>query len=363
MFTRDNILHALRVLGIVSEGQKKEWITVSCINPAHKDDTPSAGFHIQNGAYYCFGCSYTTNLIKLIQEFTGLNHFQAEEFIKNNGALTTPHINISVKKNEENYFQEEEEYKKEKIITIETLKFNPDDYLYTSSRGFTVEICKLFDIEKCISSNYMDYFIIPIKDKKKGINTFEARKLMQYEYLKKYYNSSSDFKQLDILYKEEKKKRGLKLKGYTLYENNVEIFDLLLQYLLQTKVLYPSGANVNQTIFNIDCLDFSKPLYLVEGMGSIPKIYSEVSKNVSCTFGSNVSEDQLEYLSKFPKIIIIPDNDLAGFKMVATIADKIKDTFVIPVEADDTDPVYVKNLITTPEIFAQRYIATNRVTG
>lgn len=362
MFTRDNVLHALRFLGITPEGQNnKGWIQVKCINPAHKDDDPSAGFHIPSGVYSCFGCPYTTNLTKIVQDSLGSTYRQAEEFILNNGqAFNILKTNISQKR-EARYTEKEPETKKViKETCIESLEFNPLDYYYTSVRGFTPKFCKLFNIEKCTSSNYMDYFIIPIRDSKKGIETFEARKLMQYEFLKKYYKSERSFDNLSEIFKREKKRRNLRLKNFKVYENGTEIIDLYLFYLLQTKVLYPPGAVVNRTIFNIDFLDFSKPLYLVEGIGSVPKIYLQISNNVSCVFGSNISSEQIEYLKNFPEIIIIPDNDLAGLKMIKAIADEIPNSFVIPIGVDDTHPDYIKNIVTSPRFLAQKFWVQNQ---
>jgi DNA primase len=82
-FSRDNVLSALRFLGISVETERRGWFKVRCINPAHEDQDASAGFNIYSGAYSCFGCSYTTGVAKLIQERLNCTFKEAENLDMN----------------------------------------------------------------------------------------------------------------------------------------------------------------------------------------------------------------------------------------------------------------------------------------
>ncbi len=77
------------------------------------------------------------------------------------------------------------------------------------------------------------------------------------------------------------------------------------------KVLYPRGCSVS-TLFNIDRLDRTQPLLIVEGIMDLVKIYQSLSKNVTALFGVGVKERQKQILNTFPHIVIFPDNDEPG---------------------------------------------------
>ena len=87
---------------------------------------------------------------------------------------------------------------------------------------------------------------------------------------------------------------------------------------LKPKVLYPKGSRM-EFIFNYDNLDRNKPLYVVEGLMDVPPIWANISKNVTCTFGSNIRLKQLLQLGSFKELVLIPDMDIPGLKMVQKI--------------------------------------------
>lgn len=83
----------------------------------------------------------------------------------------------------------------------------------------------------------------------------------------------------------------------------------------RTKVLYPKGGSVS-TLFNVDNLKKNEPLVVVEGIMDIPKIWKFFTKNVTTTFGIMVTQKQKELLSQFEDIILFPDGDEAGERMI-----------------------------------------------
>jgi DNA primase len=82
------------------------------------------------------------------------------------------------------------------------------------------------------------------------------------------------------------------------------------------KVLYPSGSSVN-TLFDIDNLDRTKPLYIVEGIMDLAVLrQSEEFSNSTSIFGSSMTKRKALLLSEFKKLVFIPDNDTPGYQCV-----------------------------------------------
>jgi DNA primase len=92
------------------------------------------------------------------------------------------------------------------------------------------------------------------------------------------------------------------------------------------KTLYPKKASVN-TLFNIDNLDRKKPLIIVEGVMDIPKIWLFINKNVTTTFGINISNNQLSLIKEFDEIILFPDGDKGGERFVNILDSKLEREF------------------------------------
>jgi len=92
------------------------------------------------------------------------------------------------------------------------------------------------------------------------------------------------------------------------------------------KVIYPKGSKQGQTLFNYNKLDKTKRLYLTEGLIDVLSLKTNnffASENVSCTFGTQVSERQLHLLKKFPEIIYIPDNDIPSFNALLKLHERL----------------------------------------
>ena len=227
-------------------------------------------------------------------------------------------------------------------------------------RGFNKNFCNQFNIKHIIGSYYEDYFSIPIIDSKKNIVSIEFRKLLQYEYYQKFFKKEVIEKKDEEDFKQYLKDNKITFdeKKNQLYKDTTEYFNSTIQYLLSPKVKYEVGSRITETIWNIDNLNFNEDLYICEGIGGIAKIYQYISKNCTCTFGSNVSEYQIEYLQKFKKrVVLIPDNDEAGQKMCLILFRELKHLFLLLTKYDDTEEEYVKNLLTNSIIAADGYVA------
>jgi len=88
------------------------------------------------------------------------------------------------------------------------------------------------------------------------------------------------------------------------------------------KVLYPPRGSVS-TLFNLDNLDKEKPLIVVEGVMDIPKIWGGVTRNVTTTFGIQITNRQKILLRDFKEIILFPDGDEGGSKFIENLDEAL----------------------------------------
>ena len=77
------------------------------------------------------------------------------------------------------------------------------------------------------------------------------------------------------------------------------------------KCLYPKHCRMD-ICFNQTSLDKTRPLIVCEGIMDVHKIWSNIDKNVTCTFGVSLTEGQKEFLKDAPNIILFIDDDKAG---------------------------------------------------
>lgn len=335
----NEIKYLLKELGIKTNNNlRKNWLGILC--PYHSDENfGNCSINIQSGVINCFSC-HTKGNIKYLIENKNLNF--------------NPVVFPKKKESKQNK-------KSQSIATRNGIQLNPDKYLYTRLREFTIEFCMEHEIYHNFSEPYIDYFLIPIIDYNKKIFEYEYRKLLEHEKLQEFFNDKdSSFKELKIKFKNFIDKNNIEFKNGNLYKNEIQFFDEKLKYLLKRKVLYASNSKINETIWNIDNLNVNQDLYIVEGLGSIPKIYQNISKNCTAFFGSNVSKEQINYLKKFNhKLILIPDCDPAGYKMVKNLNNYFKNLFILDIKSEDTDKIYIDEIKNSSLIVPITYLAKN----
>lgn len=117
-----------------------------------------------------------------------------------------------------------------------------------------------------------------------------------------------------------------------IYENGqrVSIEGRRIDGVKDYKVIYPSsvggvGGSAYRRLFNIDNLDFNRPLIVCEGIMDIVKIWSYFDKNVTCTYGASLKPQHKEDLKKFKDIIVFSDSDEGGEQMINHIYKFIDD--------------------------------------
>lgn len=377
-----DIMLMLTQLGIEhnSTPNHNGWVDIICPLPGHNDtEFGNAGINVNSGMINCFKCHGHKYIGELYKETFN------EYFNENSCGMTDKEIQNTIqtsqikKLNTDTVVAESFRTVDDYPFTHISLTPKVKSYLYTSQRGISKKFCETFNVKHCISNPYNDFFIIPIVDKAKDIYEFEARKLKEYEILCKFFNDNTCYRDYDCDYaydnykilKEKfnkyKNENRLKYRKGKIIQKPVkegdqekEIFNDTLCYLMTPKVKYIFNSRCHETIWNIDNLDFTKPLYIVEGCGSLSIIYTLLSNNVTTLFGSNCSNAQLKYLKKFNKIIIIPDPDMAGTQFVVQLASfGLKNLYVKDIGIEDTDSNYIDRLKLIEEIHVSEFLTQN----
>lgn len=256
----------------------------------HDDKTPSLSVNLIKGYWHCFSCSRAGHINTLCKEILGVSGFKLlnKEFDRDEFESLAKTIKP----------QSDEDILKTPSVTVNVngmlSRLNDSCLNYLSARGID------FNIARSLGMKYLE---------------------------KGDVNGTPFFKRLMI----------------PVYENNK-----LLSYegrditgTSKKKVLYPSGSSVN-TLFNIDKLDVSQPIYVVEGIMDLSVLRSDdYFLNSTSIFGSSPTRRKALLLNKFKEIVWIPDNDNAGFESVKKYSEMLDLTkskiSILPVPAFSKD--------------------------
>lgn len=272
----ESILHAM---GIGTLSDKGRYFLFS--SPFRDDKNPSMVAYKQDGYCVDFGGTFSGPISRLYKEVSGRSIIDDFGFEGASGFdVSFQHKLRSIQKDaiDSQGFPNKEnlEIKVQGKIKYD-LRDDPEVYRYCLSRGLTIDFRNEFQIGFTDTPLYLNgdkmekRLLIPIVENEKIIS-YEARD----------YTRTSE-----------------------------------------KKVLYPKGGSVS-TLFNIDHLDRNKPLVVVEGIMDMPKIWSRITKNVTTTFGIQLTGRQRTLLKEFKKIILFPDGDDGGRRFIENI-DKILD--------------------------------------
>lgn len=254
----------LMSLGIVAE-DKGHYYMSTCPSGTHADNKPSWTLYKDTGHHVCYSCGFSGGLGHLVKTLSGKSIIEfcdlgeMESFIFKNHKVSKPSEvkGFPVKKNQMNIEG-----------TIFPVFENKEVMSYLTKRHITQKFIEDFNIfymksGKINGTPLNDRVLIPIS----------------------YEGSRISIEARDFTEKQAK------------------------------KVIYPKGGTVN-TLFNYDNLSINELLYLCEGIMDIPLIYDHITKNVSCTFGVNITNTQKEMLKQFDKICLFLDDDKAGHDLV-----------------------------------------------
>lgn len=358
--TINEIINVLNKLGIQLKNNNpnsKGWLSILCPSPYHNDKHfGNCSININNGVVKCLSCGYTKNIYSVVMDNLKCSYKEALDFIDkdSNYFFNIKKIKDIKKEDINKKITQNNEY------NFAHIELNPDIYHYTKSRNITKEFCEYFKIRHALSGLIDDYFIIPIIDIKKNIYEYEARKLKEYEILKKILNKEASLEELKINFKNYCVSNNIKNKNNNLYINEEVYYNTDIKYIFKSKTFYIKNSRCKETLWNIDNLSFSKPLYVVEGLGSICKIWSNISKNVTAIFGANISEAQINYLKNFDIVYFIPDHDKAGYSSVEILnKQNLQNVHIIDIVEKDIHTEYVYKILNTPHISIKTYLLKN----
>ena len=262
---------ALRYMGLKCKGTpgpNTKEVMVSC--PLHgPDKNPSMGINLEKEIYNCFACGASGSIESLFYKVTGSSlkktlNISDDPFSRFASPIIEP-------KNDDDY--------KLKPVYV---NYNARDFLeiksskecveYLQKRGINVSAaikagCKYVEETRINGTLFKKRLIIPVKENSKLIS-FEGRDITGEQ---------------------------------------------------TPKVLYPKNCSVN-TLYEIDSLDKTQPLFAVEGLMDLFVLRScRCFKNSTSIFGANLTKRQLKLMSEFPAIVYIPDSDAAGEKTVGIL--------------------------------------------
>lgn len=95
------------------------------------------------------------------------------------------------------------------------------------------------------------------------------------------------------------------------------------------KVMYPKGFQRSYFLWNQHQVDITKPVFIAEGILDVQKLYAIGEKNIASTFGSKISDKQLEFIRKIPEVVWVLDNDAAGKQAYLDVCSVNKNTRVV----------------------------------
>lgn len=284
------------------------WTTVHC--PLHEDKNPSCGVRINedgSGVYNCFSCGSHGTLRQLYREINGvsINKDLGIPWEKQEESEASTLVRL-FRKDTQNY---EEEVKvpdvnigmKGVLVPVESSQVAKR---YLEQRKISLDIAKSMKMKYAIEAytydkgnpndkeqrmNFSNRLVIPI---------FENGKIMSYEGR-------------DVAGKEAWESKQLREGTNFLYK----------------KCIYPKGASTN-TLYQLDKLDKEGHIYFLEGLMDLAilredKYFNE--SNSTTVFGASITNRQLQLLSEFNSFTYIIDNDLAGWRSLMRLKNKLKE--------------------------------------
>lgn len=284
------------------------WTTVHC--PLHEDKNPSCGVRINedgSGVYNCFSCGSHGTLRQLYREINGvsINRDLGIPWDKQEESEASTLVRL-FKKDTQHY----EEEIKDPVVNIGMkgvlvpVENSPIAKQYLAKRKISLDVAKSMKMKYAIEAytydkldpsnkeqrmNFSNRLIIPI---------FENGKILSYEGR-------------DVAGKKAWETKQIREGTSFLYK----------------KCIYPKGASTN-TLYQLDKLNKDEHIYFLEGLMDLAilredKYFNE--SNSTTIFGASITNRQLQLLSEFKSFTYIIDNDLAGWRSLKRLKDKLKE--------------------------------------
>ena len=296
-------------LNIPLKGKISGQVLVRCINPNHIDRNPSCSISLDKGVGKCWSCGFSFSLKSFYYQKFGRSIFKDLGIPRS--FIITPQIEELADLSQ----VPETDFK----LTGQFLPLGSNDLIkkWIKNRGFNQQHLENLGVKymrtgRTVKTSdptnkeewryYSDVAFIPIFEGK-DLLCFEARQLRTEEEWLKY----------------------LKNKNINITEKKYK------------KVLYPKNSST-KTLYKLNYLDQNEPLYVVEGLMDVISLRTHrLFQNSTCTFGRSIKERQFYLLSKFKKIIVIPNNDQQGILAMQQFKGK-NNVFILPL------PISIKDV-------------------
>jgi len=256
---RYDVARILQDLGIKYKNLSQKSWAITCLNPDHAERKPSMGIHKKLGIFHCFGCGYKGNIYKLLHHF-GIENIDAYIFLRK--YIVGYEIKNSIY---DNIFFD---YKKENVQNDFKLPSHRKlyEHPYLTKRGVTRDDIEEWSISVVTGNTYTGWILFPL---------YQDKKLCNYFLRSPYGNGKITAK---------KPKGGL--------------------------------------FAGIDFVKNYDTVCIVEGIFDCISVKHTGRQAIACMTNS-VTKDQLNLLKKFKRLIIIPDNDPGGIRLVERISPLI----------------------------------------
>jgi len=279
MFDVSGILGRLHINYV----EKNDNYVFRCINPMHEDKKPSMSMN-QEGLYNCFSCGEKGNLFTFVKSLTGQHLYK---FLGDDDPTSAEFKSKLHADKERKEFKEPQERKLIMEGHLHDPLSNPTIMKYLESININEEFIKFFKVKYTAHSRFKFY---------EGVD------------FTNFYNRIC----------------------IPVYENGRIVNMIGRDYTgeQQPKELYPKGSTTD-TFFNINNINFEKPVILVEGMKGLVRVWRYFNKNVMSSFGATLGKRQREIINKTEYLLVFCDNDEAGWKMVDKIYEIRDNDFAV----------------------------------
>jgi DNA primase len=259
-----DVLSVLHELNIPYK-ERHRYYSIPCPNqhehPGGVDENPSCNIDKEKGIFHCFTCHYSGHISKLYLDITG-NKLDIDPI----------------------YYRE----KKPK----------------SEDRG-RIQLLKGYEKSVYSNSEVMSFLQSIGVYKKQFIDKYQLKYVIYAEY-----GQIDDLKPIKfinrIVFPVIKEGNLINVEGRTFTGDKI-------------KTIYPRNA-ISDYVYNIENIDPTKPIVVVEGIKDLCKVWN-ITHNVVSIFGGHFTEVKYQYLLELGKLdlILFIDHDKAGFNMARKV--------------------------------------------
>lgn len=316
--------------------------------PFHSEKTPSFSIAPDKELIHCFGCGYTADIIKFVQDMEHINYYQAVEKIASLVNFKLEYIN------DKEYQEHKERYNEINLLTnllteiaeiYHEILLNSDEALparnYLLSRGIKIETIKEFKIgfapdDNYISKNYTK--ILQSKNKnydlaalyKAGIINFKqeqksSNSLEKYDHPYDYFRNRIMFPIFNF------NGKVVGFGGRILPERLIDR-DIPVYLNSAENILFNKGSILFGLYQAKEHIRKEKKVVVVEGYMDVLLLSQEGIKVVVAPLGTVLTQHQVNLLKKFhlERIYLLFDPDDAGVEAAFSASKNILEASEYP---------------------------------